>query len=279
MAISRTNNRWLYVGNGAATDFDVDERIQHASHISVFLIDPATQIPAPQSQGTHYSVLDVNDPDGSIVRFVTAPGVGISVVILVILPLQQTADLLNLGRFNPAIHEAAFDRLLQQIRQLDERLGRAILAPDGSQPFSVRLPGPLARRNLLLGFDDIGDPTVLPQVEAPDAVVPELDLVAYTVDAPVLSSDDGLTIYSNTGASGSVTLTLDPAVVSYGALFFRDPEYNFPLNVQLSGGSRANGYSANGLIEILDHGIFGLECLTTAGHWVVVNYGTLWGST
>ena len=104
-----------------------------------------------------------------------------------------------------------------------------------------------------------------------------LDLVAYTVSAAVTSSTDGARIYSNTGASGPVTLTLDAAVVGKGAAFFRDADY--PLFVQLTGGSTANYGTADGLIEILSTGIISLECLTTTGQWVVLSYGAIWNGT
>lgn len=104
-----------------------------------------------------------------------------------------------------------------------------------------------------------------------------MDLVSYTVNAAVLATEDGAKIYSNTGASGPITLTLDAAVVGKGAAFFRDANYS--LFVQLTGGAQANGGTADGLIEILSTGIISLDCLTTNGQWVVSSYGAIWSGT
>lgn len=106
------------------------------------------------------------------------------------------------------------------------------------------------------------------------------DLTAFTTNGSVTAAQAGLTanIYSNTGASGPVTLTLNSAaVVGTGALFFRDADY--PLFVQLTNGAQAHGGATNGLIEILSTGIIGLDCLTTTGQWVVSSYGAIWSGT
>ena len=63
MTTSRESNQWGGLGNGIAVDFDVDERVQSASHLVVYLVNSTTGGVTTQTQDVQYSVIGVNDDD------------------------------------------------------------------------------------------------------------------------------------------------------------------------------------------------------------------------
>lgn len=117
--IEITVSKHTYDGDGAALDFPYDFRIDHKTHMKVWVDDVL------KTEGTHYTISNVGNEDGGTVTFVTAPPAGTgNVVIERDSPEKQLVQLLNGRAFmTEEIERNGLDKLCMLIQELLTKFG------------------------------------------------------------------------------------------------------------------------------------------------------------
>jgi len=112
----------VYDGDAADTTFPYDFRIDHKSHLKVWVDDVL------QTEGTHYTVSNVGEDDGGTVTFITAPPTGTgNVVIERDSPEKQLVQLPALGpMMTEEIERNMADKLCMMIQELVTRFGTPV---------------------------------------------------------------------------------------------------------------------------------------------------------
>lgn len=111
-----------YDGDAATTTFPYDFRIDHKTHLKVWVDDVL------KAEGTHYTVSNVGEDDGGTVTFVTAPPVGTGNVVLERdSPEKQLVQLLALGpMMTEEIERNMADKLCMMIQELVTKFGTPV---------------------------------------------------------------------------------------------------------------------------------------------------------
>lgn len=161
---AQTRRSSVYTGNGVTLVFPFSFKVFAATDIQV-LVTSTAGVLSTATYLTDYSV--TLNPDQS-----TAPGgsinyqpgfvplaTGAKLVIIGALPYDQPLSLPGGGNFNPAAIENEFDRTQMQIQQIAAGLQATISVPVG-ETVPV-LPAAAQRANYVLGFDSLGNPTVV----------------------------------------------------------------------------------------------------------------------
>lgn len=141
MSVANTNLKTgPYETNGTTTVFPVTIQFFAPTEIAVYQRDivegDVTQLVLDSDytvsggDGETGSITTIGVVDGEVVPVAIAAG--FELYILRAIPLTQPTDLTNSGRWLPEVYEAALDRLLEQIQQLQEQLDRCYKAPIGS---------------------------------------------------------------------------------------------------------------------------------------------------
>lgn len=165
MTVSSQTNNETFTGNGVTTQWDLPFRFFHDDEVFVYLVDPVAFTTTPLILGTDYTLTGAGLPE----QFGTAPGKITTTAPVAnlkqlyverIMQIEQLTDIVNQGRFFPEVHEDAFDRLTMLIQQADSNSRGAIRVAIGD-PEPARLPSAPLRANLLMGFDGLGNPTVV----------------------------------------------------------------------------------------------------------------------
>ena len=124
MTVSSLSVKNSYNGDNSTTSFAFTFPIHSTSELKVIL-RAANGTETVQTLTTHYSIVD-NGAAGGQVNFVTAPGTGITVVLLRDTNLTQETDYISNDPFPAETHEAALDKLTLQQQELQEELNRAL---------------------------------------------------------------------------------------------------------------------------------------------------------
>jgi len=118
MTISSSTSKAQYTGNAATTIFAFNFLIPTLSDLQVYLDN------ALQSSG--YTASGIGNPAGGSVTFTTAPGTGVIVSILRVVPLTQTVDYVPYDAFPAQTHEGALDKTAMIDQQLQEQIDRTL---------------------------------------------------------------------------------------------------------------------------------------------------------
>ena len=154
MTISITGPRISYSGNGSTTVFSFPRQFFLATDLDVYLVDTATNVSVLQTLGTHYSVSGAGSPSGGNITMVTAPPTGTTLVIVRDTPLTQGLDLDNVTSLPMTSLEAALDRAMMTI---DEVNTKAVKGPlNTASTFNYALPTPVANLYLRTKSDVSG---------------------------------------------------------------------------------------------------------------------------
>jgi hypothetical protein len=128
MTITTTETSAQFEGNGTTSSFVFPYRVFSASDV-VVSTKADDGIWMTQQVGGQYEVT-VNVRGRATIEFVSAPASGVAIDIRSNVPLLQPSSIRSLTRFDPEIHEDAFDRLSRQIQDLSRRLSYAFRADD-----------------------------------------------------------------------------------------------------------------------------------------------------
>lgn len=162
MTIATTSNKAIGQGNGAATNWPFTFLIPDQTSLVVIYTDATgliSTIPAGQ-----YTVAGLNDPNGGSVTYPLSGGpiaAGTTLTVLRTVAYNQQRSVKNQSGFFPDVYEAALDYLTMQTQQINETLGRAIVASSGDLNPLMALPAAAARANSALGFDAAGNVAIL----------------------------------------------------------------------------------------------------------------------
>lgn len=128
MTIQTTSSRaGPYIGNGSTTTWSANFRIDNQADLQVIHTNGAgleTILNAAQ-----YSVSGLGNPAGIIVTYpLSGPPMAATekLSILRVVPYDQQTSITNQGGFYPQVIEKALDRIVFQIQQLAEKMGRAV---------------------------------------------------------------------------------------------------------------------------------------------------------
>lgn len=216
MTISSTTRRaGPFAGNGVTTAFPFAFKVFAKTDVSVAVVDSQGN-QTTLTLDSDYSVAlnaDQNaNPGGTITYPISGSPLASGSFLAAIgalLQLQPT-DITNSGGFYPSVLEDAYDRAVILIQQLQELLGRQIVAPVTDAAPAVELPTAAQRANKGLGFDADGN-------------VVSIDLTIGSVLTPVVHTIAMLRLVSR-------LLTTDVFVLGYyaagdggGGSYYFDP--------------------------------------------------------
>lgn len=157
MTLSVSTRRNDYTGNGAVAAYDYTFKILDDSHLQVTVSDdssPAVEFPT-LTQGIDYTIDGIGETAGGTVTLIDA-GQGwinagflknnYTMVLLGVMPNEQTTSVRNQREYHPDVAENTYDRLVMLIQQLQERASRAltlIVSGGGGGGISLGAPDPL----------------------------------------------------------------------------------------------------------------------------------------
>jgi len=138
MTVENTSNKIQSTVDGVQTDYPYDFLVLEEADMEVYFDDTA--------QASGYTITGLGDPLGGLIQFAVAPVVSISILTIVReISIEQKTDYSVYGAFPPERVEADYDKGILIDQQLDEKLGRALLAPISNVgDFDYALPTPIA---------------------------------------------------------------------------------------------------------------------------------------
>ncbi len=171
MTIGTPYNRKDYVATTGQKEYAYDFLLLDATHLEVYVGG------VKKTLTTDYTLTGVLNPVGGLVTLKTAPTAGTQVSLVRDVPIQQTADYTEGGRFAAEVHERALDRLTMIAQQLADKLNRTPTLPASSQLAPLVLPGP--QGGYAFRWNPAG--TALELINLDPASVPLATLVGYTM--------------------------------------------------------------------------------------------------
>ncbi len=310
MTVSRDNNHWIYSGNGTATGFTVDTRVDDASHLRVILVADSTKAEDPQVLNTDYTVSGLGEDEGCTVDFTAAPASGQTVLILLEIPLTQAAPIANLSRFDPVYFQRLWDELVLRDQRLQEQIDRCIKVPVGEQGFTASLANIATRASKRLGFTSAGAldyltnapgagsflnlPTALAfqsggkvlwqsgagagggtvfYADAADIVNEPLETVTYATSTTLSTGDSGKAIKS-TGQTTNIVYTLPAGASDLFYVIHCDSDA-YMVTVDPNGSERIANGAAGGVCVLRSRGWIVLQW--DGGRWEITEAAVLYG--
>lgn len=121
MTVEINKNRSVLYGNGGATEFPFDFPVSRAEDLFVTETD-ADDVDTDLVYGSDFGITGIGEPEGGTVTIFTAPALDVRVTILRLVEPLQLTSFREQGTFRPATHEAAFDRIVEYLQQVEEVL-------------------------------------------------------------------------------------------------------------------------------------------------------------
>ena len=146
MAVTTTTANTKYNGSGSTGPFNTNFGVLDQTHITVIHTDSAGTN-TTYTITTDYTVSNIT-PTNAQVTLVTALAVGEKLTLTRNVPLTQETDYQNGIAFNADTVENSFDKLTQEVQQLDETLDRSIKfnAVTDLTSFTSEFPAPDAAK-------------------------------------------------------------------------------------------------------------------------------------
>jgi hypothetical protein len=160
MTVSSTTNKVVIAGNASTTVFTYNFQINDAADAVVIYTD-ALGVSTTLSS-TLYSISGLGVPTGGTVTYplVGSPiAFGTSLTITRQLAMTQPTSISNQGAFYPSAVEAAIDRAVMEVQQVNELIGRTVTAPITDATAIGPLPGIAQRASKAFIFDAAGNPS------------------------------------------------------------------------------------------------------------------------
>lgn len=123
-----------FTGSGT-TSLPFGFKVFYPTDVYVAVANNDTETPSNLTYGTNYSVVINDDQDatpGGTVTLITPLEVNQIAVVGSSIPYTQETQMTNYNRFPPGIINTALDRIVIQIQQLVEQLGRVVKVPETS---------------------------------------------------------------------------------------------------------------------------------------------------
>ena len=152
MALTTGSNRVVATGDNSTTRFYFNRLLYDAAHLQVYL-DASLQVAG-------YTVGGIVDPwTANHVDFSVAPGTGVQVLLLRVVPLTQLSVYGVAGAFPAKTTEKNLDLAVMGLQQFDEILDRAVTLPVESTLTAASIPDPADPANYGMGLKIKGDGT------------------------------------------------------------------------------------------------------------------------
>lgn len=237
MTVSTTLNKITYVGDGSTTVFPFSFPAVAAADIQVLFTDLNGNITTlVQGPGAAQYQLVLNPPispnptaTGGTVTYNplgTPIPLGTQLTIIRVLPLNQQTSFANQGALYQSVIEQTFDFITMLAQQVLEVQNRALNVAV-SDPIPSTLPAVASRKNLVLGFDNNGNPIAVSTAPAgtiSSAMAPVVNAASIATARTLLGlgamategigsglQDDGVgnarTFYNNVSDAISQTVT------------------------------------------------------------------------
>jgi hypothetical protein len=150
MALTSSTNRVVATGDNSTVLFNYNLLLYDATHLQVYL--------AGILQTSGYTVNGVPGAATSV-TFTPAPGTGVQVLLLRVVPVTQLSVYQVAGAFPAATTEKNFDLAVMALQQFDETLDRAVTLPVTSLLTATNLPDPSLPANFNRALKVKGDGT------------------------------------------------------------------------------------------------------------------------
>jgi len=192
MAISTTTNKAQYSCNGSVTEFDLAVRILDEDDVTVLIKDTTTGAQTELSKTTDFTIAAISGDydNGARVTTLTTYSSDYEITLLREVDLDQGLDLVEGGDLSAEGLENALDKGVMQAQQIDEKIGRALVAPSTDESgLSYELEAVEVRASKALGFDSSGNVTSLSLAASGTIGVDEGS--GLSIDSNIVSITDG----------------------------------------------------------------------------------------
>lgn len=150
MTVSAQETLFRHVGNGVTTTFAYSCQVLQANDLYVYV--DGVQITSGITKN------GIGDLAGGSVTFATAPANGAAVILERTVALERTTDYQQNGDFLSGVVNLDFNRIWMAIQQVGTSLSTAMLFPKSDVDPITELPPAADRANLLLSFNELGNP-------------------------------------------------------------------------------------------------------------------------
>lgn len=157
MSVSNQTPVNTFTANGATTVFNFTFQLLKSTDLLVHINDTTKTI------GADYSVSGVGNQAGGSVTFTSAPANGATVMLVRATVLERQTDYQNNGDLRAATVNSDFDRIWLAIQEIYNRTLRAVKLPFGTTDDQSITENATDRKNTVIGFDALGNLTLLDQ--------------------------------------------------------------------------------------------------------------------
>lgn len=143
MSVESAINKVVYAASGLST-YTIPFLFTENEHVKLYIDDVEKVL------DTHFTVSGKGNPSGGTLTIIgMPPGGGLSVVILRVVPIKQTASFTEGGSFQAKVIEGLYDKLTFIAQQINEELSRSVKFPLTSN-VNPRMIGTIAPRTILV---------------------------------------------------------------------------------------------------------------------------------
>lgn len=213
MTVSVADTKEVNVGDGVTVAFPFSFKTLDTDELSVFLT-AYDGVETVLEEDTHYTVelnVNQNSSPGGTVTMLTAPGVGVPLVVMRNMNFARTV---SFSSSIPAeVVEEELDRLAMMAQQLKEQLDRSLHVSAAVQvPADLNFGSATLRSNKLVGFSDTGAKGLY-SVEGDSLVGPAGTVrgVRIEFDAPLVFRQSPSGAWSHTEVNVSFVWSADDA--------------------------------------------------------------------
>lgn len=128
MTVTSSNNLTVFTGNGVTTEFDCAFRADSSDHVTVFLIEIATNTNTTLVLDTDYSLANIGEEAGFTVTYPVSGSPLPSthkIAVRRVVPYTQETAITPEDGWNPEVIENQLDLMVMQTQQIAEEVGRA----------------------------------------------------------------------------------------------------------------------------------------------------------
>ena len=204
MTVSANLNKVKFDGDDSTTAFALGANFIFfdSSELKVYIVDETTEVQTLKTITTDYTVSGGSGATGTV-TMVVAPTSDEQLLVLRVMPLTQTADLINNDTQDSEVVETMVDKNCLGLQQLDEELFRSLKIPS-AETTEMEIPSATNRRGKILGFDD--DATAAARaVSAGDASLVVLEDVLIAMNQETITPAANKLVYLTGAADADIT--------------------------------------------------------------------------
>lgn len=146
-----------FAGDGSTVNFDIDFKVLSTSDLYVAKKNISTLVVTELELGTHYTVV-IDEDEGATLTMLTAPSINEKLYVYSNAEETQELEIEPDGELPEEDLETAYDKLTILVKQVTEKVGRALKFPRTSDSIDIDpfLPEPDAGKALIWNSDEDG---------------------------------------------------------------------------------------------------------------------------